>query len=281
MGSQMLSSDRKSKDWIVNFDPNIQHMPFSDEADGAEAFERHLGRLRSRGVEPQHIAGFVLEGYQGIGGAKFYPAAYVQALRRWADVSQALVIFDEIQSGIGRTGKFFAYEHYDIDADLVCCGKGLGCGLPLAVVLGPAQILDLPEPGALTSTHTANPLGCAAGLATLEVMERENLVLAAAQKGPVFEKGVKHIWKRHPQHIAGTAGRGMVDAIYFIQPGTGEPDRSMAHRVTDRAVEKGVMLFHTHGNSVKMGPPLMIPSDALCEGIEVLGDAVDECLGSA
>ncbi len=276
MGAQMLSSNPEPKRWIVNLDPDIRHMPFPDEDDGVDAFDRHLAGL---GIEPRQVAAFVLESYQGIGGPRFYPTPYVQALRRWADAHGALVVFDEIQSGFGRTGKLFAYEHYGVDADLVCCGKGISSCLPLSAVLGRGEILDLPESGSLSSTHTANPLACAAALATLEVLEEDNLVAESARKGAIFREGLARIQKRHPKRIARVRGRGLVYAIFFVHPDTGEPDVATAERVTDRAVQKGLMLFATHGDLVKMGPPLMIPDDALREGIETLGDAVDECLG--
>ena len=277
MGSQMLSSDPDSKKWIVNLDPDILHIPFPAETEGPEALNKHLGDLHERGVDLNRTAGFVLESYQGIGGPKFFHPSYMQALRRWSQAHQALLVFDEIQSGFGRTGKLFAYEHYGVEADLVCCGKGISSGLPLSAVIGRAQALDVPGAHSMSSTHTANPLCCAAGLATLEVLETENLISAAANKGPLFENGLNQIQRRHPDRIVRVLGRGMVHALFFVCPGTSEPDLDMAERVTDRAIQKGLMLFHTHGDFIKMGPPLVTPPDAIREGIEVLSEAVDEC----
>ena len=275
MGAQMLSSAAEAKRWIVNLDPDVRHIPFPDEDDGPDTFDRHVADL---GVNPERIAAFVLESYQGMGGPKFYPPSYVQALRRFADAHGALVVFDEIQAGFGRTGKLLAYEHYGVDADLVCCGKGISSCMPLSAVLGRGELLDLPESNALTSTHTANPMACAAALATLEVLEQENLVAESARRGAIFAEGLERIRSRHGDRISCVRGRGLVHAIFFVRPGTSEPDVAIAERITDRAIQKGLMLFQTHGDLVKMGPPLTIPDDALREGIDVLGEAVDECL---
>src|SRR4030042_4345997 len=104
-------------------------------------------------------------------GAIFYPDDYIKALRAWADAHQALVTFDEVQAGFGRTGKLFTFEHYGVAADMVCCGKGISSSLPLSAVLGRADLLDIPSD--LSSTHTGNPLCCAAALANIEAIEKE------------------------------------------------------------------------------------------------------------
>lgn len=279
MGSQMLASAPDHKDWITHLDPDIRHIPFPNQECGADFFAQGLSDLRAEGVDTDRIAAFVMEGYQGIGGPLFYPTAYVQAMRQWADAHRALVVVDEIQSGFGRTGKLFAYEHYGIEADLVCCGKGISSCLPLSAVLGRGQIMDLPQPGDMTTTHTGNPLCCAAAMAVLEVMEREHLVEGAAGKGRIFERRLNEILKRHPDRVSRILGRGMVYAIVFKRPGTDEPDVALAKRVTDRAIENGLMLFHAHSSgSVKMGPPLIIPDDVLEEGLSVLEEAAEACL---
>ena len=161
-----------------------------------------------RGLAGFVIAAFVVESYLGIGGPTFFPDEYIQALRRRADQHGALLVFDEIQAGFGRTGRFFCYEHYGVEADLVCCGKGISSCLPLSAVLGPAALLDLPGEGEMTSTHSGNPLASAAALATLEVFERENLVAEAARKGAIFDRALRELRTRHPDHIGHTSGRG-------------------------------------------------------------------------
>ena len=277
MGAQMLASAPDHKSWIVNPDPDVCQIPFPRQPCGGEFLAQSLEQLASRGQDPNRIAAFVLESFQGVGGPVFYPQDYVQALSRWSRDHGALLIFDEIQAGFGRTGKFLAYEHYGVVADLVCCGKGMSSSLPLSAVLGRAEILDIPEPGQMTSTHTANPLCCAAALATLEIFEREGLVEAAERKGRIFHQGLEAILRAHPDRIDAVRGRGLVQAVFF-KDRRGEPDVDLAERVTDKAIGKGLMLFHTHGDLVKMGPPLIISEEALKEGTAVLAESVAEAL---
>ena len=279
MGSQMLASEERAKQWIVHRDPHVHHIAFPPHDGGAAFLEESLTDLRRQGVQLDQIAAFVVESYQGIGGPTFLPDQYVQALRQWATDHGALLIFDEIQSGVGRTGKFFCYEHYGVDADLVCCGKAVSSCLPLSAVLGPAELLDLPEPGELTSTHSGNPLCCAAALATLEVIQQENLLAEATRKGEIFADRLASIRRRHPRHVRRISGRGMCWSIYFASPDTGQPDVDLGSRITDRAIQKGLMLFLTHSDMVKMGPPLTIPDDALFEGLDVLEETVHEYAG--
>ncbi len=278
MGAQMLSSNMKSKNWISNLDPDIVHLPFPYEDRGEEAVHRDLAALADGGVDLDRIAAFFLESYQGVHGPTFYPKAYVQALRRWADDHDALLVFDDIQAGFGRTGKLLCYEHYDVQASLVCCGKGLSGCLPISAVLGPAELLDLPEEGEMTSTHSGNPMCCAAALATLEILEKENLVEESARRGGIIEERFEAIAAKHPDRVAKISGRGMVYSIYFVDPSTGEPDVAMGSRITERAIDNGLMLYLTHCDMVKLTPPLSMPDDALREGLDVLARTVDECV---
>lgn len=289
MGAQMLCSADDHKDWITSLDPDIHQIPFPRccecpwgrekyEDCGKECLEKGLAQLLKKGVNLARISAFVVEGYQGVRGPIFFPNDYMKALREWADAYQALVIVDEIQSGFGRTGKLFAYGHYRIDADLVCCGKGISSSLPLSAVLGRAEIMDIPAPGYMTSTHTGNPVCCVAALASLEVLEKENLVAAAAGKGQVLQTKLLQLQKRHPKRINMVSGRGLVYGLFLVRPKTGEPDVQLGDQLVIKAVQKGLMLFITGNGSVKICPPLMISKEALVEGVDVLEEALDECL---
>ena len=144
-----------------------------------------MKQLEQSGVDLSTIAAFMVESYQGW-GALFYPKNYIKALRKWADDNHAIVIFDEIQAGFGRTGKLFAYEHYEVEADLVCCGKGISSGLPLSAVLGRSELIDVDL--SLNSTHGGNPVCCAATLASLELLESENLIAESERKGVILKQ---------------------------------------------------------------------------------------------
>ena len=289
MGAQMLYSPPAPKRWITTLDPDVHHVPFPRccecpegrggyESCGRECFEKRVAELKANGVDLERIGAFFVEGYQGLRGPVFFPDDYIRALREWLDRHKALMIVDEIQSGAGRTGKLFAYEHYGVEADLVCCGKGLSSSLPLSAVLGRGEIMDLPGPGEMTSTHTANPLCCAATLASLEVLEGEGLIEAAAEKGAIVEARLQAIQARHPGRVEMVTGRGLVYGMFLVRAAAREPDVDLADRVAVSAIRKGLMMFATGNGTMKIAPPLVIPEDALIEGIEVLAQALDECL---
>ena len=120
-----------------------------------------------------------------------------------------------MQSGFGRTGKNFGYEHYDVVPDLICTGKGMGGGVPLSGVIGKREIMDLPEVGNMSSTHSANPLVCAAGLAVLEEIEEKNLISQTNLKNKVLFNGLNNLKKKYPKKISYIFGKGLIAAILF------------------------------------------------------------------
>lgn len=280
MGAEMLCGDLKKSDWIGYKDPNIYHLPFpypwltkGDNYDWERHFSADILRLRESGLEPNKVAGFMLESYQGW-GALFYPETYIKKLVKFAKKYNILVAFDEIQAGFGRTGKLFAYEHYKVEPDLVCLGKGFSSSLPLSAVIGRADILDIPQRGSMSSTHSGHPLCCAAALANLEYIEKQNLIAESARKGKFLHLRLNQLLKKYPQRIAHIFGKGMVAAIIVSKDGKRDP--LFASRVIERAMQKGLLLIHTGRESIKLGPPLTIPDDALKEGLDVLEEALSE-----
>ncbi|MDD5136530.1 MAG: aspartate aminotransferase family protein [Candidatus Omnitrophica bacterium] len=280
MGAEMLCGDAKKSDWIGYKDPNIWQLPFpypwlarSKDYDWAAHFNSDMKRLKDKGLDFKKIAGFMIESYQGW-GAIFYPKDYMRELVKFARKNGALVTFDEIQGGFGRTGKFFVYEHYDVEPDLICVGKGFSSSLPLSAVIGRAALLDLPETGSMSSTHSANPLCCAAALANLEIIEKDKLVAESARKGLVLHKRLNEIKKKFPDSISHILGKGLLAGI-IITSGS-KPDAVLASRIVERAMQKGLLLVYTGRESIKIGPPLTIPDDALLEGIDVLEESISE-----
>jgi 4-aminobutyrate aminotransferase-like enzyme len=217
----------------------------------------------------------MLETFQGW-GAVFYPAEYVQAIERVCRKHGILLAFDEMQAGFGRTGKAFGFQHYVVTPDLICCGKGMGGGVPLSGVIGRAAIMDLPDVGNMSSTHSANPLACAAGLAVIEEMENQNLVAESARKGELLFAALHKLQVRFPDHISHLLGRGLIAAVLFKQPETGTADGPFTSKVAELCMQKGLLVVHTGRESIKIGPPLTITDEALLEGVEVLGEAIAE-----
>lgn len=281
LGAQMMSSNLAQRDWIGYQDANIHHIPFpypwALNGNTPESFlEDGLSRLVSSGVDlSKDICGFMLETFQGW-GAVFYPPDFVKAIEVICQKNNILLAFDEMQAGFGRTGSMFGFQHYGVTPDLIACGKGMGGGVPLSGVLGRAEIMDLPEIGNMSSTHSANPLVCAAGLAVIEEIEGRNLIEEAARKGRLLFDALHELQALYPNRIERVLGKGLIAAVLFRHPKTGTPDPLFTSRVAELCMQKGLLVVHTGRESIKIGPPLTILDKALLEGINVLGEAISE-----
>ena len=285
MGAQMMSGNPSQKDWIGYHDPNIHHIPFPypwalDGKTGADFLEMGLEKLQKSGIDLKNdICGFMLETFQGW-GAIFYPKAFVQAIEDICKKYNILLTFDEMQSGFARTGRKFGYEHYHVKADLLCCGKGIASGFPLSAVIGITEIMDLPEVGNMSSTHSANPVVCAAGLATLEEIKRLDLVRETDRKGKIFFDKLNELKNKYPDRISWVLGNGLISALIFKLPGKQEPDTVFPSLVSEKAMQKGLLVVHTGRESIKLAPPLTISDEALIEGVNVLDESISEVLNN-
>ncbi len=281
LGSQQAGGIPALKEWIVNLDPGFVQVPFPDgfrsTDDSFESFER---ALRKQGVEPRNVAGIIIETYQG-GSAAFAPPAYMQALRQWCTSHKALLVCDEVQAGFGRTGTLWGFEHYNIVPDLALFGKGMSSSLPISAVAGRSDVLDLQPAGSMTSTHTGNPVCCAAALASIELVLNEHLVENARRVGATLHQGLRALESRFPQ-IGTVAGKGLVAGVACVVPGSQDPDGDLAWEVVERCVTKGVLMFSPvgpGGSTVKISPPLVISEEAILESLSVLEEAFVEALG--
>ena len=279
LGAQMIGGIPSLKEWIVNLDPAMVQVPFPDgfrtEDTSFELFEKSL---QQHEMKPRNVAGVILETYQG-GGASLAPKEYVQKLRRWCDANQALLIFDEVQAGFGRTGKLFGFEHYEVVPDLACFGKGISSSLPISALMGRSEIMNLYPPGAMTSTHTGNPVCVAAALANIEILLKENWVQNAARVGGIMNCKLAGVRNRFSSRIGAHHGMGLVAGLHMVRKDTREPDGDLAWEIVRRAVESGLLLFTPvgyGGATVKICPPLCISEEAVAEGVHVL----EECIAS-
>ena len=276
LGAQLAGGYPEAKEWIGNLDPAFVQVPFPDGFRCRNLdFDLFEESLSEQSIEPDEVAAVMMESYQG-GGASFAPAPYVQALRRWCDRHGALLVFDEVQSGFGRTGKLFAFEHYGVAPDLICLGKAISGSLPLSAVLGRAEIMDLYGPGAMTSTHGGHALACAAALANLEVLGAENCVERAAQVGERLREGLSDITRKYSPIVGALHGKGMVYGIHVIEPGTERPDGARAFEIVRRCFESGLLMFAPvgfGGATLKICPPLITTEEAIMEGLTVLESA--------
>ncbi len=249
-------------------------LPGSPESQG---FERDL---QQRGVNPETTAGIIFESIPGW-STTLYPREYVSDLTRWAQKHGALVAVDEVQAGMGRTGRWFAFEHYGITPDLIACGKGLSSSLPASAVMGRNEVMDLAEPGEMSSTFGGNPLSAAAVLANLDVLRDEKLVERSAslgeKLGDVLGKKVEKV-EKHDRYVGRLEGRGLFYSLHLKNPDSGEPLGELCDEMAMECVRRGVMLFVTGRGFIKFAPPLIIEEAALMEAVEVVTDVVEEML---
>jgi len=280
MGAMMAAVTPEAREWIGNQDPDMHQMPFPypwlmEEMDisGTDLFHKHMKELSDTGVRLNEIAAFIIEGYQGW-GAVFYPKDYVKAMKKWAEENNALVIVDEIQSGFGRTGKLFAYQYYEIQPDLVVCGKGISGSLPLSAVLGRGELIEL-DP-TLTSTHGGHPISCAASLGNLEFFEKMDLVNKSNALGQRLHQWLIEWKNQFPNKVHSILGNGMVWAVYISKEDSDNLDANYTDQLVEKAMQKGVYSIRTGCGTLKLGPPLTISPDALKESIDVYVECMYE-----
>jgi len=281
LGAQLAGGLERLKRWIGCACPHFVQAPFPDGFKNPDTrFERFLETLRDRGIAPREVAGVLSESYQGV-GPDFFPLDYARRLEAFCREHDIVLALDEVQSGFGRTGRMFCYEHYGIRPDLIACGKGITSSLPLAAVIGREDILGLYPPGSMTSTHSASPLAVAAAIENLKVLEQERLVERAARLEGVLRAGLERVMGQHPGPLGCLQCRGLVAGIQVVKPGTREPDPATAARINLACFHRGLLMFApvgVAGECVKIAPPLTIPEDALRESLDVFEEAVAAAL---
>lgn len=235
------------------------------------AIERRMLSL----VDPREVACMVVEPVIGEGGFIVPPPEFLPFLRELCDRHGFLLVADEVQCGVGRTGRFFACEHAGIEPDLICVAKSIAGGLPLSAVVGKAEVMDAPIPGSLGSTYGGNPVACAAALAVLDVIQEEGLLARADHIGEILMRELRALERTYPV-IGDVRGLGAMVGIELVRDRKSrEPAPEETKRVQAEALKRGV-IFPTaglYGNVVRFLVPLTIPDDALLEGIAVLGEA--------
>lgn len=290
LGAQMAGGIPSLKRWIVNFDPDIFQVPFPDcyecpcgkmeyaecEEECFDLFLRSINEKIKGEKAADRIAGIIAEPYRG-GTVDFFPDRYVQMLWKWCKENNILLAFDEIQSGFGRTGKMFAHEYYNVQCDLMSCGKAISGGLPLSAVCSTKEIMNEFPPGEMTSTHSGNPVCCTAAIANLQILLKERLVENAAKVGLVFHNELKKLAEENKNVIMSVRGRGMVYGIHIGDPGTMQPSKNLAVSIVHNAVRLGLLLISPigpNGNVLKICPPLILTEDAVKDGVAALDEAI-------
>jgi 4-aminobutyrate aminotransferase/(S)-3-amino-2-methylpropionate transaminase len=250
--------------------------PFRDahEVDGKLAAARAIDLIEAQ-VGADQVAALVIEPVQGEGGFIVPAPGFLAALAEWCRTSGALFVADEVQSGFGRTGTWFAVEHEGVVPDLLVSAKGIAGGLPLSAVTGPAEIMDSVHAGGLGGTYGGNPLACAAALAVIETIEGDGLLERARQIEEIVVRTLRDLQQRDPR-IGDVRGRGAMIAAEFVDPATGRPDGALAKAVAADAHIQGVIALTcgTWGNVIRFLPPLSISDELLAEGLAVVAGAL-------
>jgi 4-aminobutyrate aminotransferase/(S)-3-amino-2-methylpropionate transaminase len=260
--------------------PEIYRLPFPIEHRGisVEDTMRAVSTLFYGDVEPKRVAAIIIEPVQGEGGFHVASPALMKALRQLCDTHGILLIADEIQSGFGRTGKMFAVEHSGVEPDLVTIAKSLAGGFPLSGVIGRAAVMDAVEPGGLGGTYGGSPIGCAAALAVLDVIEQERLIERADRIGQIIRSQIEPcVTSKEGAPIGNFRGRGAMLAFdVFKSRDAREPDGVRAKRIAALSLEKGLIVLTcgTFGETVRILVPLTIEDADLQAGLQILRDAI-------
>jgi 4-aminobutyrate aminotransferase len=241
--------------------------------DYGEAIVRYLEKEIFNKVLPhQEVAGILVESIQGEGGYIVPTPGFYPALRQLCDKLDILLIVDEVQSGMGRTGKWWAIEHFGIEPDIVCVGKGVASGVPLGAIIARKSVSSWGA-GTHGNTYGGNPLACAAALATIDLI-RDGFMQNAAEVGAYALDALQEIQVRHPS-IGDVRGRGLMIGVEFVMD---RETKEIAHDLRDRveklAFERGLLTLGCGSSVIRIAPPLNITKQEMDDGLEILEEAV-------
>lgn len=223
---------------------------------------------------PEDVAAFLVEPIQGEGGYVVPPPSFFPRLRALCDKHGILLIVDEVQSGMGRTGKMFAIQHWGVEPDIVCMAKGIASGMPLGAMVARNSVMDWP-PGAHGNTYGGNPISCAAALATIKLLE-DGLIDNAAQVGQYALDALEEIQARHPS-IGEVRGKGLMIGVEFVlDKVTKERAPDLRERMIHHAFERGLLLLGCGRNTVRITPPLTVTPREIDAGLAIFEDALLE-----
>lgn len=284
LGAQMMGWNPSQKEWIGYLDPNIYHLPFpypwrNEAIDNPRKYFRDSIKelIEKNNINPKtDLCGIMMETFQGW-GAVFYPKEFVQEVSLFAKENDLLLTFDEMQAGFGRTGELFGYMNYGVEPDLLACGKGASSSLPLALVLGSKEIMDLPGIGSMSSTHSANPLVCAAGLANMQALIEDGMIENSKKLGVVFHEKLSLLQKKYSNYISSVQGIGLLAAVIFTDSHK-KPLSELCDLISEKCLQTGLLVVHTGRESIKLAPPLVINQEELLEGVEAFSNAVEESI---
>ena len=216
-------------------------------------------------------AAILVEAIQGEGGIIPATAEFMQGLRALCDEKDLLLLCDEIQCGMGRTGKWFAFQHFNIEPDAFSMAKALGSGFPIGAIVTNTKLADVFQPGMHATTFGGTPLACAAALATVQVIEQENLLQHASDLGARFKKGLQALVEKYPKHLAEVRGLGLMLGLVLT---------SSAKPLEDNLMEMGLITLATAKQVLRFLPPLTVKPNEVDEALDMIIDTCEEMFGT-
>lgn len=259
------------------FPAEIYHVPFPTDLHGVSVEDalHAIQTLFKADVDPKRVAAIIIEPIQGEGGFYVTPPALMNALRNLCDEHGILLIFDEVQTGFGRTGKLFAAEHFNVTPDIMVMAKSLAGGMTLSAVCGKAEIMDGPAPGGLGGTYAGNPLAIAAAHAVIDIIEEEQLVARANVLGAKLTSRLKAMQVNTPA-LKEIRGFGSMIAAEFFDPVTQQPSPEMTKRVQQAALAEGLILLTcgVYMNAIRFLYPLTIQDAVFEEALSIIERAI-------
>jgi 4-aminobutyrate aminotransferase len=285
MGSLSLTSSKTlQRKGFGPMVPGVYHAPYANcyrcpigatpDACGAECVSYITDQILVHLVSPDEVAAIVVEPIQGEGGYVVPPPVFIERLRALATQYGMMLVADEVQSGMGRTGKMFAIEHFGVEPDIVAVAKGIASGMPLGVCTARAEVMSWP-PGAHASTFGGNPVSCAAAIATIGLLRRE-LVKNAADVGAVLFDGLRTLAEKHPL-IGDVRGKGLMIGIECVRDRTTK-ERAVEEReeVVMAAFRRGLLVLGAGKNTIRLSPPLVLTKAQAATAIGILDEAFTE-----
>ncbi|MET1020466.1 MAG: 4-aminobutyrate--2-oxoglutarate transaminase [Microterricola sp.] len=282
-----MAMNFKAAPYATGFGPlagDVYHAPssypYQDGLSGADAAARTIGYLEKI-IGASELACLVVEPIQGEGGFMVPADGYLNLLQDWCTANGIVFIADEIQSGMARTGKYFASEHFGLEPDLILSAKGIAGGLPLAAVTGRAEIMDAAQPGGLGGTFGGNPVACAAAVAVFEAIEANELLAEGERIGRTLTAGLEALKAKYDV-IGEIRGRGAMIAIELVQPGTGDSSKlanaAAVSHIASYAAQRGVLLLTagTYGSVLRFLPSLAVSDALIADALAVIDDALAE-----
>ena len=287
MGALSLTASKpQQKRRFAPLVPGVTHVRYPDVYRGcsagpqeAEAFALGCARfiedkLFKTTLPPEEVAAIFVEPIQGEGGYVVAPTVFMQELRRICDKHGILLVADEVQSGVGRTGKWFAIEHTGVQPDIVCMAKGIASGMPLGVMMSRADIMDW-VPGSHASTFGGNPVCIAAALATLDVIERAGLLANSAEVGNHMVKRMSD-WTNKYRIVGDVRGRGLMIGVDIVKDqGTKEYAPELRDRIVQQAFERGILFLGAGPSAVRISPPLVVSKEEADVAIDALEESIE------